>query len=188
MEANDVVEEPMDLETKRKKRNRTIIIVGIVLVILCVCTIAGISLLSVIGKTAVGFSDNQADVQEVIDNFMKLMTDKNVDKAFDLFSSRAQKKMSISDLEKLIDGSNFALLEGYERLEITTFNLRKAINSNPDLPQGTVAEVQGVVYYEGGLTGNIEAVLEKENDKWRLHFINITVPPEKFEQYFEENG
>jgi hypothetical protein len=154
-------------------------------VALCICTIVGITLL---GKTAIGFRDDHAEVQEVIDSFMNLMADKNVDKAFDLFSSRAQKNVSVSNLEEMIEGSNFALLDGYEHIEITNFNLRKAFNSNPNMPQGTVAEVNGLVYYEGEITGSFEAILEKENDEWRLHFINITAPPEKFEQYFKDNG
>jgi hypothetical protein len=53
------------------------------------------------------------------------------------------------------------------------------VNSNPDAPQGTVAEVSGTISYAGGIKGDFDAVLEKHGGKWQLDSINITVPPDK---------
>ncbi len=47
------------------------------------------------------------------------------------------------------------------------------------MPQGTVAEVQAIIQYSDGFTGDAQAVLEKVNGAWRIFSINVTVPPDK---------
>jgi hypothetical protein len=71
------------------------------------------------------------------------------------------------------------VFDGYESVAITKLNIKAAFNTNPDLPQGTIVEVAGVVTYKGGVTGQFTATLEEENDGWGLHYIHVTVPPSK---------
>ncbi len=80
----------------------------------------------------------------------------------------------------MIEGNNFVLFEGYQSVEVLNLNVSQAFNTNQNLPQGTVAKVDGTISYDGGFIGQFNAVLEKEGDVWRLHNINITVPPNKF--------
>jgi hypothetical protein len=78
-----------------------------------------------------------------------------------------------------LTGNNYVLFEGYESMMLTNLNLNAAFNTNPDLPQGTVAKAAGIVTYEGGIKGQVTATLEEEDGTWRLHQINVTVPPSK---------
>jgi hypothetical protein len=132
------------------------------------------------GASFVSVFREKAPVEEVIDAFMQAMVESDTEKAFTLFSSRAQRQMETNDLQDMLSGNNFVLFEGYQRIEIGNLNVSKAINTNQDMPQGTVVNVDGTVHYDNGFTGRFDAVLEKENGFWRLHAINITVPPDKF--------
>jgi hypothetical protein len=78
-----------------------------------------------------------------------------------------------------LEGNNYVLFDGYRSVTVENINISAAFNTNPDLPQGTVAKVNGTIAYKGGFTGRFEAVLEQEGNKWRLFNINVTVPPDK---------
>ena len=119
------------------------------------------------------------DVTAVIDEFMREMEKENAVAAYALFSTRAQRQVPLSGIEELLEGSNYALFEGYDSVMVTDVTINAEFNTDLDLPQGAVAEVSGPVTYQGGITGSFTAVLEKEGDEWRLHFINVTVPPDK---------
>lgn len=123
----------------------------------------------------------KAPVEAVLDDFMRDMLDEDVDAALALFSPRAQRQFSKSDMESLLEGNNYVLFEGYQSLTIGRINVKAVANTNPDVPQGTVAEVSGTVAYEDGISGQFVATLEKVGGEWFLFFINITVPPDKLE-------
>ena len=89
--------------------------------------------------------------------------------------------MPITDLEKLTQGNNYVIFEGYESLTVQNLNLAASANTNSDLPQGTVANVTGTVSYEDGFTGKLTAVLEKVDGEWKLFNFFVTVPPDKFQ-------
>lgn len=126
-------------------------------------------------------------VSNVIDSFMTSMVEKDTESAYALFSTRAQRQIKISELDKMLEGNNYYLFDGYRSIEIGNLNVSKSFNTNQDMPQGTVATVDGTISYSNGFQGRFEAVLEKEGDVWPLHSINVTVPPDKFKpQSFEE--
>jgi hypothetical protein len=114
------------------------------------------------------------------------MTHRDVEQAYSLFSTRAKRQIAVSKFEELMGGSNFALFEGYKKVEVQNIKLVDAFNTNPDVPQGKVANVSGQVTYEGDYLGSFQATLEKEAEGWRLHFINVTVPPHKLEEYVKK--
>jgi hypothetical protein len=141
------------------------------------CSFLCIALIATgVGKILV----EQAPVELILDTFMKDMEAKDVESAYTLFSPRSQRQTPITEVEKLIEGNNYAIFEGYQSLTVQNLNLTAAANTNPDMPQGTVANVTGTVSYEGGFTGTFNAVLEKVDGEWKLFNINITVPPDKF--------
>ena len=95
--------------------------------------------------------------------------------------------MPLSKMQEMLKGPNFALFDGYEKVEVTYLNIGPAFSTNPNAPQGTVAKVSGGVTYKDGYTGQFQAVLEQENKEWKIHNINVTAPPKKFEDYLKSN-
>jgi hypothetical protein len=154
------------------------IIAGLFVAILCLCIFPCLGLVGTgVGKVIV----ERAPVEATLDTFMKNMEAKVVESAYALFSPRAQRQMPIIDIEELIQGNNYKVFEGYESLTIQNFNLTAAANTNPDMPQGTVAKVTAMVSYSDGFTGNLTAVLEKVDGEWRLFNFHVNVPPDKFQ-------
>jgi hypothetical protein len=120
-------------------------------------------------------------VEAVLDEFMQTMADKDAKRAYTFFSPRAKRSFSLADTESLLEGNNYLLFEGYQRLTLTGFNVNVGVNANPDLPQGTTAHVNGTVVYEGGFVGQLEATLEQNGDEWQIFTFNVTVPADKLE-------
>jgi hypothetical protein len=112
---------------------------------------------------------------------MKNMEAKDVESAFALFSPRAQRQMSITDLEELTEGNNYRLFEGYESMSLQDFELLAAADTDPDMPQGTIANVTAIAFYADGFTGDLTAVLEKVDGKWRVFSFQVNVPADKFQ-------
>lgn len=154
-----------------QRRRSALLIAGAVLVSVC-----GI----VVWRGMATVANETPLVEQVIDEFMTIMEAKDAAAAYALFSTRAQHKLSLADGEKLLEGNNYALFEGYRSVAIDQINIIASFTPDPNAPQGTVAEVAGTVTYTGGATGTFTAVLEKENDKWRLFAISVSVPPDKF--------
>jgi len=168
---------PPDPTPARAKSRRTLwIILGSVVGVLVLCIVIAAL---VIGRTILSVSTEQTAITPVIDRFMRAMTQHDAQAAYQLFSSRAQRQTPLADLTTLLEGPNYTLFDGYQSVTIDTTNLTSAINTNPDVPQGSVAMVNGTVTYAGGVTGSFRATLEKEDGEWRLFFINVTVPPSK---------
>jgi len=157
-----------DLQQPRKSHRKLWLVVGIVIGVIVIC--GGIFALMA-GKVAV----EKAPIESVLDSFMKCMVAKDVESAYALFSRSAQRQFPISDLQKLIEGNNYALFEGYQSLSVQGIEVTVSTNS------GTVATVSGTTRYDDGFQGTFNGDLEKVNGKWRLVGIHITVPPDKFQ-------
>jgi hypothetical protein len=175
---NPVIEPNVIPPTSKKSNKNFWIIAGAVIVVLCLCSILCVALVGTgVGKVMV----ERAPVEATLDMLMKNMEAKDVESAYALFSPRVQRKMPITDIEKLTQGNNYKVFEGYESLSIQNFNLTAAANTNPDMPQGTVANITAVVSYSDGFTGNLTAVLEKVDGEWRIYNFHVNVPPDKFQ-------
>lgn len=177
---------PAPIPAPPQKSRRPLVIGGCILLAgLCLCV-------SVICISVFGFTIYQAIVEKdnigvVIDKFMTAMVNKNPDQAYALFSARVQKQIPVSRLEDMIDGSNYSLFDGYTKVEVANVNITRGFNTNPDAPQGLVARVNGVITYDGGYRGSFQAVLEQENNEWKLFSINVTVPPDKVDDFIKNN-
>jgi len=158
-----------------KKPTRTILIVVGVLVLGTIVCI-GVFLLG-----ARNIAVEKAPIEEVLHSFMISMVARDTTDAYALFSTRAQRQVPISNLENLLLGNNYVLFDGYQSLSVQNLNLQNVVNTNPDIPSGYLANVTGAISYQDGFQGSITGLLEKENGKWRINSINITVPPEKFQ-------
>jgi hypothetical protein len=153
------------------------IILGIAFSFTCLCSILCTAL---VATGAYRVIIERTPITTVLDTFMTYMLVKEPENAYALFSPRAQRQVSLADLEDMITGNNYVLFDGYQSLSIDHFTMSATANTNPDLPQGTTANVNGTVTYKGGFTGQLIAVLEKVDGSWRLHKIHVTVSPDKF--------
>lgn len=168
--------QPAPEPPSKSKRNQYLII-GIAIAGVCVMTLLCVALAV---RGVAGFGSDRTAMQQLIDQFMRDMAKKDAESAIALFSSHARSQMEISTLEKLLQGNNFVLFDGYQSDTVDSINYTAAFNTNPKLPQGKVANIRGTVHYAGGIQGVYQAVLEQDGGEWRLFGINITVPPDKF--------
>ena len=165
------------LPAQPQKSNKNIwIIVGIALVVLCVCSIACVA---IFGTSLYKVYTEKAPVESVLDNYMRYMANKDAESAYALFSPRAQRQIPISKIQEMLEGNNYILFEGYQSLSVSNLNISAAANTNPDVPQGTVAKVTGVITFEDGIKGSFNGTLEKVDGKWMIDGIYVTVPPDK---------
>jgi hypothetical protein len=160
-----------------QKSNRNIwIIAGIAAGIICLCSIACVALF---GATIFKVFTEREPVGSVLDAYMRYMADKDAESAYALFSPRAQRQIPFSKVEEMLEGNNYFLFEGYQSLEVGNLNISATANANPDLPQGTVANVTGTITFEGDIQGTFNGVLEKVDDEWMIDSIYVSVPPNK---------
>ncbi len=145
------------------------------IIFLCICLFA-----IVISRARMVIIEQEPFIQRVITEFMEAGERKDVDAAYAMFSPRAQKITPREQITTFIQGKTHVLFEDFESITITKLVISKTANIDPNAPQGTVATVEGVVHYQGGVEGNFRAILEKVDDEWRIYGINITIPPEKF--------
>jgi hypothetical protein len=157
-------------------RRRWLMIIALVAVGICACVGVGVF---TVGRTFMGITQEQQTIAPVIDEFMQTMVARDTNRAYRLFSTRAQRQTAIADLEALTTGPNYVLFDGYQSVAIDSTNLSTIANVDPDVAQGIVATINGTVTYADGIAGTVRATLEKEAGTWRLHAINITVPPSK---------
>ena len=107
---------PPPVPANKSIRNIFLIIGGLI-VFLCACL--GISGLCVgisggtIGALVVKTYTEGPKVESVIDEYMGLMAGKDASQAYRLFSTRAKRNVSLADNEKLLEGNNYTLFEGY---------------------------------------------------------------------------
>lgn len=170
---------PLPAPAKKSNRNAFIIVIGALLVGLC-CIGGSVGVAGLIGTGVLKVITEKPKVEIVIDGYMRAMADQDAKNAYTLFSTRAQRNVSLADIEKFVSGNNYKVFEGYESIATADFNLTLTSDPDPTMPQGLVAEVDGMISYAAGFTGDFSAVLEKEGDEWRLYGINVNAPADKF--------
>jgi hypothetical protein len=162
-------------QPQTSKKN-TWIIVGVVIGILCICSIVCVA---VFGASMFKVYTEREPVGSVLDAYMRHMENKDAESAYALFSPRAQRQIPISEVQEMLEGNNYFLFEGYQSLEVGNLNISATANTNPDVPQGTVATVTGVITFEGDIQGTFNGVLEKVDNQWMIDSMYVTVPPNK---------
>lgn len=166
------------LSQPNKSNKKLWIILGIAAVVICIGSMVCVGL---VVNTFNKVSEEQGPIESVLDTFMTNMAAKDTESAYALFSPRAQQQTTLDNIEEAITGNNYFLFDGYQSLTGQNLYISTAANTNPDLPQGIVAEVEGIISYDDGFTGQFSAVLEKVDGTWRIYKMNVTVPPNKFQ-------
>lgn len=161
------------------------LVTSIAIICSCCCLYFGALGIEAIVKF---FNSEQTTISEKVDQMMRALAEKRVDDAYDMFSTRARRVLNKSDVNKMVEGINFAFYDGYLSIEVDKYNFQDSKTFDPNIPQGTIAEVRGVVHYENGTDGTFISTLENEDGEWKIFNIDITVPPEKYDQLKNENG
>lgn len=145
----------------------------------CVCV--GLCIATMGSSLYAGITERD-DIEQVLDRLMTAMEAKDSQTAYALFSVRAQRQWGIEELDKLLVHGNYVIFKNYRSLSLQNINISAAVNTNPDAPQGTVANVSAIIEYDDGFEGQMTAVLEKDGKEWRLFGFNVIVPPDKLTQ------
>jgi hypothetical protein len=177
----EILPEPQvstSLPVQPKKSNKNIwIIVGVAVVVLC--CLFSIACVALFGTSMYKVYTEKAPVESVLNNYMRYMANKDAKNAYALLSPRAQRQIPTSKVQEMLEGNNYFLFEGYQSLSVSNLNISAVANTNPDVPQGTVAKVIGVINFEGGIQGSFNGTLEKVDGKWMIDGMYVTVPPDK---------
>lgn len=161
---------------KKSRRTLWLVLGGVVIgaiLVLAACGILGFNAVRQLGTA-------QTQIEQVLDEFMRDMESRDFEAAYALFSARSRRQAPITDIQKMGDGNNYVLFEGYEGLDVQNINVSATVQTDPNLPQGTVARVSGTTRYGSEFQGTFNGILEQEQGNWRIYNINLTVPPDKF--------
>lgn len=167
-------EQPPDLPLTKAKKWRPSFFT-IVLISMCCLTFIAFSIYS----ANLIKPDNAADkasIQELIDQFLQYLSARDVQKAYDLFSTDAKKNTPKSVLEKMVSENYAVLFLGYQTSEITSIEINSGLDLSKEAPENRVAKVTGLLHYEGGATGKFDAYFDRENKSWRIYTINLNIP------------
>lgn len=116
----------------------------------------------------------QSNIEAVIDEYMVAMAAGDVQRAYALFSPRAKRQMTVTDIEQLMKGDAYMAFQGYKSVIVESHQVRTVIDTNSNSPQGVVAQITGAIRYEDGTEGSLAAVLERNAGQWRLFNIRVT--------------
>lgn len=124
-----------------------------------------------------------AEVEAVLHDFMLAMKARDIDAAFSLFSQQAQTDKLLHDLARMIEEENYILFDGYSETEVVNFSMTVGDYQSPDpsAPTGKVGQVSGIVHYSDGTEGSFQAILQLEQNLWRLFVISIEASPKRLE-------
>ncbi len=150
-------------------------VIGAVVLLLACCVGFGL-LFGILGSEV---NAEQPKVQAVLQALMTAMANKDTQTAASLFVAGPGAGVPVAELDRLLEGSNYVLFDGYRELTVTGLVMNATFNNNPDEPQGVTARVQATISYDGGYTGTIHAVLRQQGGEWRLMSFQVVVPPSK---------
>jgi len=173
---NPVIEPNITSSTPKKSNKNLWLIAGIVIAVICICSILCVAIVGVGGFKVY---TEKAPIESVLDSYMRYMANKDADSAYALFSPRAQRQVPILKIQEMLKGNNYFLFEGYQSLSVSNLNISAVANTNPDTPQGTVAKVTGTIIFDGNIQGSFNGVLEKVDGKWMIDGMYVSVPPDK---------
>jgi hypothetical protein len=171
------------VQTQPAKKSYRWLIISLAGLLGVTCLCLGVVAILVIRNIA-AMPDDMRAIEQQVDRFMQDGVKRDAEAAFDLFSARGQQQMTLADIHKLFSASNAALFSGYQNLTTTGYRYHTATGSSDSpadgLPDGAFTVLEGELNYEGGLTGNFSATVERVGSEWKLYNIQIDVPPEKF--------
>lgn len=146
-----------------------LVVLGGVVLVPCIC---GGVLLGLAGRGISMAVTERANVEQVVNAYLQRMEDKDVAGAYALFSPTAKKTIPQSEVQKLVEGPNYGIFSDFQRASVSNIQIQAT-------PRRTVANLQGTVTYDGGVTGTFRGVVGREGDAWMIDGMHVTVPPSK---------
>lgn len=114
------------------------------------------------------------DIKDVLNGYMSAMSQRDVNQALSYFYDPSQE--TLKWLSSQIEAENYALYEGYQRIEITFLSVSYGVRGQ--------AEVEAVIFYHEG-EGLLLAQLETKDGEWKIVNIRVYVPPSKVRQFLQ---
>jgi hypothetical protein len=140
-----------------------------IIVLTCIISILYIAFVT-IEKLKV--ATEKAQIESVLDSYMKSMLSKNYQISYALFSPSAQEQLSVSDIKG--DG-DFSLFEGYKSLSVENMEIDTYDNTDSDGLPITAATVDGTIFFDHGkFDGKFDGILEKVGEQWKIHSIHLS--------------
>lgn len=121
----------------------------------------------------IGENGNAAAVAE---QYMRRMAERDPAGAYALFSTRAKGNLTLTDLERRLEGDGFANYAGFTLLQVDDANIEQITSADPSLAQGRIATITATISYQDGHSAQLRATLEQEGAIWRIHTIDVIAP------------
>jgi hypothetical protein len=166
--------EPQTARPARRISRVVLAIAGIAILVPCVCC-GGI--VALMGRGIYVAATERGNVQQVVSDYMENMKSQDEEATLALFSARARRQMPPRQIAEAQNGPLYYLFADYQQATVTKIFVSTAYNTNPDHPQGTIANVEGTVSYGDGRAGTFRGVLEREHNQWRIHVVHVNAPP-----------
>ena len=116
------------------------------------------------------------EARTAVKQFLHVVDIGDIDRAYELMSTRAKTEVSRSQLKKLMtDPSNLGRFDGYKKLYVERSWILTRIDVNPDFRRHQVT-LEGSVVYDNAPDATFRAVVEKEGDEWKILEISVDAP------------
>jgi hypothetical protein len=140
---------------------------------------AGLSMLCLVVPAALVLfrnEENGAEWEGVADEFMCAMRDGKVAEAFAMFASGPEKWATVPELQDAVTSNKYVLFDGYEGLEMTSWNQHIGTDGN-------FVTIEGNTFYGGSYEGTFTFVLVKQRESWRVYSFYVWVPWDKMDAF-----
>jgi hypothetical protein len=157
-------------EWRRRMRDHWALWLVLIAGLATLCMVIPAVLVLVHGKESGG------EWEGVADAFMCAMRDGEVDQGFAMWATGPETRAIRPQLQDMVTSSQYVLFDGYERLEMTSWN--RTIGTG-----GNFVTLEGVVDYADDSEGTFTFILVRENESWKVYSFYVTVPWEKIDAF-----
>jgi hypothetical protein len=142
---------------------------GTIIVLTCVISILYIAFVTIEKRRVAA---EKAQIESVLDSYMKSMLSRNYQSAYALFSPSAQEQLSVSDIN---GGDDFFLFQEYKSLSVENMQIDTYESTNSDGLPITAATVDGTIFfYHDTYVGKFDGIIEKVGELWKIHSISLS--------------
>ena len=135
--------------------------------------------------TVQNIESDKEKISVIIDELMSALVARDTDHAYGMFSPDARNDELRKSLTAMNDEVNYAVLDSYNRIEIVHLEIGPVFTLEFG---GTLARVDGIIYYTNDYTGEFSAELVPNGQDWDLVSFHPRVPPAKYEEYLNREN
>lgn len=153
----------------KKSRTRLIVLV----IVLLAGVWISIPYIQFFVNFAVSFPQEIKRIEVLVQDFLTAMSSKDTDAAYEMMSTEGDAQTQRSNIDTLLQGKNYVVFEGFREISLKDINISQ-------YGAYKYAEVSGDVFYDGGFVGDFSGKLVKEGEGWRIQWLTVNAPVEKF--------